>query len=590
MVVISLLIYNKFMFEKIKDLKVYHKMLLSFALPLLLMLIFSLISIQISLDTYDKRLYESALKELEYFVSKVDESVSDLEELSYDAAMNYDTQQLLYEALNEKNNSIANFKMRQVYLRFVQELLNHDEIMYFIYSYDIYRYDNGNLSVSIPEDILDKAIDEANRAEGRFVLLDVNSEFPYFVSARKIRHFINADLKDLGTLVFVSDIKSIISPLLDTFSKGNSSLLIMNKDDIIFSSGSILSIDENKISSNDGYSIISIEGEKYFVSSVSSPLNGWLFYSITPYDELFFTSTLTRLFLVAGFIALYVIAFFIVRHLAFAITRPVEELKASIVLVEDGSYEEALSSLGSDFSKDEIGTLKKDYAMMLDQIRVLIRDNYEKQILIKDTQYRALKAQINPHFLYNTLNSIGWMIQLKRYDEARKMITALGELLHQSFRPDKLVSVADEKALLDAYILIQKIRYSDRAEFTVNVSDEVLNFMLPQLLLQPLVENSIYHAVDESDEVCHISVVVSLKGGKLFISVSDDGPGMSKERLKEVQSYTYSGGRNGIGLKNIHSRLELLYGSDNYAMEIESKEGEGTVVTLLLPIRVKDGV
>ena len=210
---------------------------------------------------------------------------------------------------------------------------------------------------------------------------------------------------------------------------------------------------------------------------------------------------------------------------------------------------------------------------MLDKIMVLIHENYEKQILLKDTQYRALQAQINPHFLYNTLNSINWMIRSGKNEEASEMLISLGDLLRAAFK----------KELARHYIDIQKVRYRRRAEFLVEAEGDLEAYHVPRMILQPLVENSINHGVDNSLNKCRILVRVkeNVEEQTMTLEVEDDGPGMTEEELEAVRNFTMVPKGNGIGLKNIRERLNLIF--SDAVFEITSQPGKGTVVRIEIP-------
>ena len=574
--------------RKIANMSIDSKLMLSFALLLFLMLAICLVATQISLNEYDKKLYKNTEKELEYFIQTIDDEISSIDDISYNTVLNYDTQRLLYETVMDNNVSTYNWQMRQIILRFIQELLGNEKIAGFIYiDPKNNEYANGDISIEIPEEKKTQILDLATKGQGQFVFIAPDEDFPYLISARMIRYYINADLTYLGTMILITDIKATIEPKLSTLESSNNSLVIMNDGAKVYSSSNLgekISKESNGIK-DGGYRIERIDGSRYFICLGKSGKTGWRYINAMPYDELFLMSQITRFSLIIGFIMLYIIAFFIVRKISKIITKPLKNLSSSMALVENGNFDSALDSIGDTFSDDEIGQLGKDYTIMLKHIKALIHDNYEKQILVNDAKYRALKAQINPHFLYNTLNSIGWMVQLERPKEARAMINALGEILHESFRPDRLVYVSDEIRLLEDYICIQRIRYSDRAIFMLTYDDGIESLLMPQMILQPLVENAIYHAVDESDKLCTIKVDIERIGEKLEITVSDNGPGMSKKRLDEVRSLSYSGGRNGIGIKNIYSRLELLYPDNDYSIKIDSSEGNGTTIVATLPIR-----
>ena len=218
---------------------------------------------------------------------------------------------------------------------------------------------------------------------------------------------------------------------------------------------------------------------------------------------------------------------------------------------------------------------------MLDKIGRLIYENYEKQLLLRDTKYKMLQAQINPHFLYNTLNSLHWMIRAKRNDEAAEMTIALGEILRAALSKKQYFTVREEVAMLRKYMVIQQYRYQKRICF--QLEEEVRgDYLIPHMTLQPLVENAIYYGVEKMLTPCTISVTVREREDDIWIQVSDTGPGMTEEELNAVRTFTVKPSGHGIGLKNIHERLRMAY-EERLTFEIDSACGQGTSVRIVIP-------
>ena len=203
----------------------------------------------------------------------------------------------------------------------------------------------------------------------------------------------------------------------------------------------------------------------------------------------------------------------------------------------------------------------------MDKIDTLIYENYEKQLLLKDTKYKMLQAQINPHFLYNTLNTLNWMVRGGKNADVSKMILELGKLLRAAFAKESYT--------------IQKFRYQNRVEFETYMSEDTGGYMVPRMILQPLVENSIYYGVDKSLSTCVIRVRAEVKDTWIVLSVEDNGSGMEAEELEEVRKGTITPKGHGIGLKNIRERMKMAYEDSGFV--IESRPGEGTRIEIWLP-------
>ncbi len=269
------------------------------------------------------------------------------------------------------------------------------------------------------------------------------------------------------------------------------------------------------------------------------------------------------------------------QKLASIITKPLVKLTESMQIVATGDFQGAMILMEGEKNKDEAGLLAQEFQIMLEKIDILIHENYNKQLLIKDTKYRMLQAQINPHFLYNTLNAINWMVKANRNNDAGKMIIELGHLLHASFAEDPYITVEGEVQVAKSYITIQQYRYGNRIQFSVTTKGELDNYIIPRMVLQPLIENSINYGVEETLGNNMIEVLVKEETEGILLEVSDTGSGMTEEELENVRNNQVVPKGHGIGLKNIRERLNITY--DNYDFQVESQVGKGTKITIRIP-------
>lgn len=278
---------------------------------------------------------------------------------------------------------------------------------------------------------------------------------------------------------------------------------------------------------------------------------------------------------------MFLVSALILKKLAHMIVKPLEHLTESMQIVENGDFDQAREFLGTSMQKDEIGLMTQEFRMTLDKIDNLIHENYEKQLLLKDTKYKMLQAQINPHFLYNTLNSINWMIRAQKNDEAAEMTVALGTILRSALSKQQYVTIEEELDSLKKYMTIQEYRYRKRVAFSVECEASG-RFLIPHMTLQPLVENSIYHGVEKMLTPCTISVTIKEDAERIAITIDDNGPGMTEDELEAVRSFNAEPKGHGIGLKNIYERLKMAFEQDA-DFNISSVCGKGTTVTIRIP-------
>ncbi|MCD7744480.1 MAG: sensor histidine kinase [Lachnospiraceae bacterium] len=308
------------------------------------------------------------------------------------------------------------------------------------------------------------------------------------------------------------------------------------------------------------------------------------------YSELFkeFNVTAAVLLVVSTICAalFIIIMYFCTKYLV----RPIENL--SFVMSQQRGKELSFSSPYIN-RKDEIGTLYNEYANMLEELDSSIKRDYRDQLIILDAQMKSLEARINSHFLFNTLESINSIAELNDNEEIATMSLALGNMFRYSIKTEsELVPLQDEIQNVQDYVSIQRIRFSNRFRLELNIAPELYEQRVLKLILQPLVENSLYHGLNYCSKGNLIAIHASISDSILYLNVQDNGQGMSedtlrglREKLDQDASFTELGHRTKqtIGLKNIHSRIELYYGK-GYGLQLESILGEGTTITIRIPV------
>lgn len=230
---------------------------------------------------------------------------------------------------------------------------------------------------------------------------------------------------------------------------------------------------------------------------------------------------------------------------------------------------------------DEIGTLYKCFEKMSSQIRTLIHKYYKKEILSREAELKMLKAQINPHFLFNTLEAINSLAYLKKEYDLCKMITSLSNILNRSIKQvNDCITLSEELAFADDYIYIMQSRYPDTFTVVKNIPAEAETILIPHMTLQPLIENAIKHGIIPAKRQCTLKINAQITDSSLVICIIDDGIGISEEKLQMLnKSFAKDNSESdGIGLLNINKRLKPTFGND-YHLIVESKEREFTSVT-----------
>ena len=265
------------------------------------------------------------------------------------------------------------------------------------------------------------------------------------------------------------------------------------------------------------------------------------------------------------------------------VTRPLKRVSEAIVKFSTGDFDQRVEVE----TRDEVGEVAECFNKMVEDIKSLIDENYVITLQEKESELAALQAQINPHFLYNTLDSLYWQATEADNDEIAESILALSQLFRLVLSQGKKeVTVAQEIELVSRYLQIQKMRFSRRLHYEINVADEVKPAYIPKLILQPFVENAIVHGFENVSIPCYLTVTGSLDKGKIRFEIKDTGIGMRQDQIDDIweeEPAQYARQRIGrYAIKNIKERLELRYHGD-FELEIQSDVGKGTTVILCIP-------
>lgn len=338
---------------------------------------------------------------------------------------------------------------------------------------------------------------------------------------------------------------------------------------------------------------LTLNNEEYRVLGEDSDYTGWHIVGLISKKELqgqrFATRTVLMTISLIGMLISVILAFVIARHLA----QPIERLRVHMHEVSDNR---TLRVAREDSSFYEIQELSDSFVRMLQDIDDLMIRNQESELREKEAQLQALQAQINPHFLYNTLNTINYMLVLADQTDIGTMVIYLGDLLRSSLEDTRrYITLKEELALVEKYLYIQNVRFGEEIHYHIDVPEHAMKKRVMRLMLQPLVENSISHGLEEKRGSIHIYLEEELpKEGYgtgrisdrrvMILSVADDGCGMTEETIKAVLEgkMKQTGGRHHIGIYNVDHRIKLFYGED-YGLRIFSRLGEGTKISIIIP-------
>lgn len=283
------------------------------------------------------------------------------------------------------------------------------------------------------------------------------------------------------------------------------------------------------------------------------------------------------------FVVVLGITWILIIVISDSISKPLEHLCKLTKQVGKGDFSiEEPKSHG-----DEVMALEKSFHTMVGKIESLVENVKQEQMNLRQMELKLLQVQINPHFLYNTLDAISWMAEDGRTDDVVEMVSALSEFFRTGLSKGRdYITLKEEESHIRSYLQIQQFRYTDILNYEIHIPEAIGDFMLLKLTLQPLVENALYHGIKQKRGKGIIKVTADYDQYSIFLKVEDNGIGMTEDELQALRQSVEAGNLKtsdkGFGLANVHERIRLNYGND-YGLVIDSVYQEGTCVTVCLP-------
>lgn len=579
------------MYEKFKELNTLRNQI--FIGFLLVMLIIISVAGAFVYDRVSYLLKNNAERHIEQTAvqanGRLDALIGQIDSLMGQVANHPTVQQLLLEEINGKKVS---FNQRQSLLQIVS---SYQTYMPSVGSLELYTADNqllfpikdGNLSTRIDS----RYIIEANEQKGRLVWIGVDpSDSESLLAIRQVS-LMDRWFSRGGYLI--ARIQRSYFQLNDPLSSSDSgeSILLVNDEGQLLG-GSQTPQGDLLLLLNSEKQTVNYIGKEYVKVKLRSEKTNWTLLVLTPVSYVTAgLSMLKTVLLASGGIGtlLFLIMSFVLSTM---ITRPIIHLIRAMRKSRFG----VLTPNTERVSTMELRELNYTYNSMVKNMNDLIQVVYEKEVLQSRTELKALQAQINPHFLFNTLEAFNWSLEEKGETELAGLVVAMSRLFRYiigNSNKEEWVTIGEELEQVKRYLRIMEMRLGDRLSWEIELSPEEASVPVPKLLIQPIIENAILHGVESSIGKGTISVVIiaAATEGWTKIAVQDNGPGMDEEKLRALYG-TLEGGPSistkgtGVGLVNVQRRLKLYYGSEGVKIQglvIESKPSEGTLITFEIP-------
>jgi len=488
-----------------------------------------------------------------------------------------------------------------------QNTLNAEEISDFLQSISVSRKDISSINLFSEEghwisDRKDAQLNpnitveelswyrDAAVANGEIVISSsqvqpIFQEYPWVVSlSREIRS--PGSNQTLGILLVDMNF-NVLNDIFDQFDIGKrgyvfivdqrGNIVYHPQQQLIYSNLKEERIDE--VLKDQSGSFITDEGGQSRMYSIQDTGFGWKIVGVSYLNELVSNKREMQIsFLALGLISLILalgVSFFLSRKL----TRPIKQLQEHMKEVEKGNFD---IQVPLDHTR-EIGRLARTFNMMVVRIKELMSQVVKEQEFKRKSEISALQAQINPHFLYNTLDSIVWMAEAKKSEEVVLMTSALARLFRSSIsKGQELVSIQTEVEHITNYLTIQQMRYRDKLAFHIDVAPSILNYLTLKILLQPLVENAIYHGIKNKFGVGIITIRGHEYQDDVLFEVIDNGVGMDDKTIARILSNQATTERRGMGVANVNERIQLFFGN-KFGLNYTSELDVGTTVSIRIP-------
>lgn len=537
----------------------------------------------------------SSQQQLSLITNNLGDKINHISDYAITLSINSNIANVLKENPTVPKNELEHFLVNSELTNQTQRIIGlHKNI----YAWDILDTENHWFHSSTTEtdqldSLLDSEILDNLRTNLAFQFLgpfQISGE-PTFVVLKSITNIDNT--KYLGALVLLikeANISSVFRNLPDSSSRY---FYITNEKRQILSSSSSKGIYEDfssyagidptkyKTLAETGSQIFSINNTDFLFICKSSPALNWKVINLIPLENL----TLDHVVILHNILIISIVVF--ILSVVFSIlctstvTAPIQRLVDKMKSASAGKLDISVSYS----SNDELAVLYNQFNLMMQKIQTLLNDIYEEQNAKQKMELQLLQSQINPHFLYNTLNTIKSLIELDMKETAVKAVSAMSTFYRNSLSKGQfIIPLRQELILTEQYLYIQNLRYMDFVDYeiTYESSWEDHGAEIPKLTIQPVVENIFVHGL--TNQMCHIHLNVSIKNNTIYISISDNGSGIPREKLTELNRSIrdFKTARYSFGLPSINHRISLLYG-ENYGLTIKSSPENGTTVTIAIP-------
>ena len=580
--------------KSFSDWRLRTKLFFILALCLVVSMLLSVYNMFHISRAYDRELYGALSNFLSLSVTEIGYKLDNVQQMTTD--LGQDSQIQTYLSHNKDASRAFSSEYNALYY-LVQDYYKKNRVNCVsnitLYTGNFTLRSNTSANVYVPDEVYKDLYEAALGANGATVCVtDYSRDYGLFF-VKAIRRIENLRLDKLGIEVVQVDLEKLVKSSVSLNQYDNVIFVLTRPQDgaVMYSSaGEAGPQTLPTLDTESRWDICKLDSVKYFVTADGSADYPWDYLCLVPYNEIYASIRDALLFCILFFLAGIALTFLVCHFLVDRITRRFAKLISQmdqfakytpdmVLPVDEFSGEEREAG-------DEVGMLSRHFSHMAREIDGLIQTDYTNRILLREAQLKALEAQINPHFLYNTLSAINWRAKMRGAQEISDMVEALSNLLRVTLNDDSgLIPLEKELSLVQSYIVIQRIRFDETLDYRLAVeADELKDVLIPKLTLQPLIENAIRYGLEQSTQICRVQLSVRRQGAQLVLLVQNDGSLYEDDLLEKLRQKTVTPHGYGIGLLNIEKRLEFAFGKEA-GLELYNEDGMATA-RITIPCRV----
>lgn len=575
--------------NKISNSQLSTKIVCIILIVVLLMLSSSAAGIMLVLNSSNRLLYEALAGSLTYSAKDISEKLSNVESMTSAIVSNSNIRKNLITLAGEDPKiriSNAQNSLGTLIADYYQTYKNNNISYINLYHLKGVTSSYEARSSSVPDEIHQAVINAANNHSGYPCwITEYCNSYGLFLG-RDCRRVDQMNFHTLGTVLVCIDMDRLIRSSTNSILHSDETQYALFDGNTQFyhsdgiETGQIADIGTKL---RKDYGVVSVDYSKYFAVRGTISNTSWNYICLVPYAPIASTVNMTKIIAVIVILLSVLLSLLLSRMLIGTVTKDFSRLVSKMKAF--GKDESKPPDKGHDYSRrrDEIGILHNQFDQMALKIQNLIQENYVNEILSRDARLKALENQINPHFLYNTLETVNWRAKAIGEKEISLMAESLGALMRETLSTrDTAFTIQHELRIVQNYLTIQHIRFEDRLDYAQTIDPSILDIPLPHLSIQPLVENAINYAMEESTEVCHIQIEGARLGNLVYIEVVNNNSQFEEGLLDKLERGLIIPHGFGIGLLNIHKRIQLTYGA-KYGLSLFNKDEDHAAARIIIP-------